>query len=172
MIDVATAGQLLDFGARIGQGQRRRSNLKARSRSTMCCNHSTSPTLPMKWGWERRMSALGAMALFRHFQPDFRVLIIAPRENIQMKWVKELNNFVEHNVRFPDMRVKSLDGRPVKPLVACGNLLELIHEVTVDSNRDFFTRLTSFSLPLTGAMPLTLTMPAGTVTACAAICLG
>ena len=84
--------------------------------------------------------------LFRHFQPDFRVLIIAPRENIQMKWVKELNNFVEHNVRFPDMRVKSLDGRPVKPLVACGNLLELIHEVTVDSNRDFFTRLTSFSL--------------------------
>ena len=68
---------------------------------------------------------LVALALFRHYQPDFRVLIIAPRENIQIKWMKELRNFVAHNVRFPDLRVKALDGRPCRPLVACGNLLDL-----------------------------------------------
>jgi len=47
------------------------------------------------------------MALFRHFEPEFRVLVIAPRENIQRKWMKELGNFAKNNFRFPDLRVKS-----------------------------------------------------------------
>ena len=64
--------------------------------------------------------------------------------------MKELRNFVAHNVRFPDLRVKALDGRPLQPLVACGNLLDLVHEVTVNPNRDFFLRLTSFSFPCRG----------------------
>ena len=34
--------------------------------------------------------ALGAFALFRHFNPGFRLLVIAPKENIQQKWTKEL----------------------------------------------------------------------------------
>ena len=34
-------------------------------------------------GMGKTYVALGALALFRHFHPDFRVLIIAPRENIQ-----------------------------------------------------------------------------------------
>ena len=54
--------------------------------------------------------ALGALALFRHFDPGFRVLVIAPRENIQRKWMKELRNFVRNNVRFADLRVKAVDG--------------------------------------------------------------
>ena len=64
--------------------------------------------------------------------------------------MKELRNFVTHNVRFPDLRVKAIDGRPTVPLVACGNLLDLVREATVDPNRDFFLRLSSFSLPVTG----------------------
>ena len=94
--------------------------------------------------------ALGAAALFRHFDPTFRVLVIAPRENIQMKWMKELRNFVAHNVRFADLRVKAVDEQPARPLVACRNLLELVQEVLLNRDRDFFLRLSSFSLPVAG----------------------
>jgi hypothetical protein len=99
-------------------------------------------------GMGKTYVALGALALFRHFQPRFRVLVIAPRENIQRKWMKELRNFVTHNVRFPDLRVKSIDDRPARSLVACENLLDLVQEATLDPNRDFFVRLTSFSLSM------------------------
>ena len=54
--------------------------------------------------------ALGAVALFRHFNPDFRLLVIAPRENIQRKWMKELRNFVRNNVRFPDLASRPCTG--------------------------------------------------------------
>ena len=63
---------------------------------------------------------------------------------------RELRNFVAHNVRFPDLRVKALDDRPTRQLVACGNLLDLVKQVTIDPHRDFFLRLTSFSLPVAG----------------------
>src|SRR5690606_11031717 len=99
-------------------------------------------------GMGKTYVALGALALFRHYDPAFRVLVIAPRENIQNKWQKELRNFVAHNVRFDDLRVRSLDGRPARPLVSCRNLLELVRETSVDRDRDFFMRMTSFSLPL------------------------
>ena len=49
-------------------------------------------------GMGKTYVALGALALFRHFQPDFRALIIAPKENIQQKWMKEFGNFVAYNV--------------------------------------------------------------------------
>ena len=99
-------------------------------------------------GMGKTYVALGAMALFRHFEPEFRVLVIAPRENIQRKWMKELGNFAKNNVRFPDLRVKSLRGGPARPMVMCDNLLDFVHEVSVDSRRDFFLRMTSFSFGL------------------------
>ena len=37
-------------------------------------------------GMGKTYVALGVVALFRHFNPGFRVLYIAPRENIQEKW--------------------------------------------------------------------------------------
>jgi hypothetical protein len=98
--------------------------------------------------------ALGALALFRHFNPHFRVLIIAPRQNIQRKWMKELGNFVRHNVRFPDLRVKGVDGQPARECIACENLLSLVHETSLNPDRDFFARLTSFSLPVGGSGPV------------------
>jgi CRISPR/Cas system-associated exonuclease Cas4 (RecB family) len=92
--------------------------------------------------------ALGALALFRHFNPEFRVLVIAPRENIQRKWMKELGNFCRNNVRFGDLRVRSLRGAPARPMVACENLHSFVHEAAVDARRDFFLRLSSFSFGL------------------------
>jgi hypothetical protein len=88
------------------------------------------------------------MALFRHFDPEFRVLVIAPRENIQRKWMKELGNFVKNNFQFPDLRVKSLRGGPARPIVMCNSLGDFVHQVSVDSRRDFFLRMSSFSFGL------------------------
>jgi len=99
-------------------------------------------------GMGKTYVALGALALFRHFDPGFRVLVIAPRENIQVKWMKELRNFVRNNVRFADLRVKAVHGASARPLVACHNLAELVRETSLNPDRDFFARLTSFSLPL------------------------
>ena len=99
-------------------------------------------------GMGKTYVALGALALFRHFDPSFRVLVIAPRENIQRKWQKELRNFTSNNVKVDDLRVRAPDGRPGRPLVNCGNLIDLVNEASLDPNRDFFLRMTSFSLPL------------------------
>jgi hypothetical protein len=150
MIDVGTASEFLDFSTRIGEGQRAQEQLEGAVAIHNILAERGVAYLADEVGMGKTYVALGALALFRHYQPDFRVLIIAPRENIQIKWMKELRNFVAHNVRFPDLRVKALDDRPTRPLVACGNLLELVHQSTIDQNRDFFLRLSSFSLPVTG----------------------
>ena len=150
MIDVATAAKLLDFGARIGTGQRSQEQLEGAVAIHNILSDRGIAYLADEVGMGKTYVALGALALFRHYKPDFRVLVIAPRENIQDKWMKELRNFVAHNVRFADLRVKALDGRPTKALVACGNLIDLVREVTTNTGRDIFLRLSSFSLPVTG----------------------
>jgi hypothetical protein len=99
-------------------------------------------------GMGKTYVALGALALFRHFDPSFRVLVIAPRENIQKKWVKELRNFTARNIRFSDLRTRAVHGAPARATVLCNSLVELVREAAVDPDRDFFARLTSFSLPL------------------------
>jgi hypothetical protein len=150
MIDLRTASELLDFSARIGEGQQAKDQLEGAVAIHNILADRGVAYLADEVGMGKTYVALGALALFRHYRPDFRVLVIAPRENIQNKWVKELRNFVDYNVRFPDMRVKALDGRPARPLVTCGSLLDLAHDVTLDPNRDFFLRLSSFSLPVAG----------------------
>jgi superfamily II DNA or RNA helicase len=97
-------------------------------------------------GMGKTYVALGAVALFRHFSPTFRVAVIAPRENIQAKWMKEWFNFATHIARVPDLRIKALHGGPARPLVKCDNLHQLIRETSVDADRDFFLRMSSFSL--------------------------
>lgn len=97
-------------------------------------------------GMGKTYVALGAIALFRHFQPSFRVAVIAPRENIQTKWMKEWSNFATYIVKIPDLRVKGLHGGPARPLARCDNLQQFVRETTLDPDRDFFLRFSSFSL--------------------------
>ncbi len=148
MIDVKTAGQLIDFGARMGSGRRADEQLEGAVAIHNILEKHRVAYLADEVGMGKTYVALGALALFRHFRPDFRVLVIAPKENIQLKWMKELRNFAAHNVRFPDLRVVSIDRQPARPLVACDNLIQFVREVVVDSKRDFFLRLSSFSLAL------------------------
>ncbi len=151
MIDVPLARELLDFGRRIGAGRRADEQLEGAVALHNILTRERVAYLADEVGMGKTYVALGAMALFRHFNPRFRVLVLAPRENIQRKWMKELRNFVVNNVRYPDLRVKGIDGLPARELVRCDNLIGLVREATLNLDRDFFCRLTSFSLPLTGA---------------------
>ena len=99
-------------------------------------------------GMGKTYVALGVMSLLRYFDPHARIVVIAPRENIQRKWVKELHNFVGRNWRTVGNRVKSLGGGPVWEPVVCNSLVEFAHEALVNQDRDFFLRMTSFSVRL------------------------
>ena len=92
--------------------------------------------------------ALGVMSLLRYFDPHARIVVIAPRENIQRKWVKELRNFVGRNWLVVGNRVKSLQGGPVWEPVVCNSLVEFAREALVNQDRDFLLRMTSFSIRL------------------------
>ena len=99
-------------------------------------------------GMGKTYVALGVMSLLRYFDPHSRIVVIAPRENIQRKWVKELHNFVRYNWRVVGNRVKSLEGKPVWEPVVCNSLVEFAHEALVNQDRDFFLRMSSFSIRL------------------------
>ena len=99
-------------------------------------------------GMGKTYVALGVMSLLRYFDPHARIVVIAPRENIQQKWTKELRNFVGRNWRVVGNRVKSLQGGPVWEPVVCGSLAEFAREALVNQDRDFFLRMTSFSIRL------------------------
>jgi superfamily II DNA or RNA helicase len=112
VIDIVTARELIDFNAsNIGKARAEEQLAGAVAMHNILERHNVA-YLADEVGMGKTYVALGAMALFRHFSPEFRVLVIAPRENIQRKWMKELGNFAKNNVRFPDLRVKSLRGGP------------------------------------------------------------
>jgi hypothetical protein len=145
MISVQTAGELLDFKGRISEKAARGQLEGAVALHNLLEKHGVA-YLADEVGMGKTYVALGALALFRHFQPNFRVLILAPRANIQKKWGKELHNFVANNVRFPDLRIKALHGMPARSVIQCESLLDLVQQTTLDPDRDFIGRLPSFSL--------------------------
>jgi hypothetical protein len=97
-------------------------------------------------GMGKTYVALGAMAILRHVYPDFRVLIIAPRGNIQTKWKRELELFYRHNVRVKDLRNKGLDGGSAKPIALCDSVFEFVRQASANPHQDYILRLSSFSL--------------------------
>lgn len=97
-------------------------------------------------GMGKTYVALGVMGLTRYFNPHARIAVVAPRENIQRKWIKELKNFVRLNWRLTGNRVKSLQGEPAWEPVYCNSLLDFVGKTLLNADRDFFLRMTSFSL--------------------------
>src|SRR4026208_1966400 len=98
MIDLTTASQLLGLCEDIVGKQRAKEQIQgAVAIHNMLEKHRVA-YLADEVGMGKTYVALGALALFRHFQPDFRVLVIAPKENIQRKWMKEFGNFVAYNM--------------------------------------------------------------------------
>ena len=152
-LSIETARQLLDFTGGDTQGIISAANAEQQLAGAVAVhNLLTSKNvayLADEVGMGKTYVALGAVALFRHFNPTFRVLVIAPRENIQDKWMKEWRNFVRRIVTVEDLRMKALGGTPSRSLVKAANLIDLAGKVSRDHDRDFFVRLTSFSVSTT-----------------------
>lgn len=149
MINIDTARQLIDFSVRTkGNDQRAEEQLEGSVALYNILQQSNVAYLADEVGMGKTYVAMGTVALFRHFNPDLKVIYIAPKENIQDKWMKEVRNFTGYNLRFPDFRNITLRKAPVKPIVKCSNLTELVSEVGLDVDRDFFLRLSSFSFAL------------------------
>ena len=148
MIGLELARDLLNMGSRIGGGARADEQLAGSVALHNILEQHGVAYLADEVGMGKTYVSLGVVALMRHFNPAMRLLVIAPRANIQRKWIKEMGNFVQHNLRYPDLRTRGFGNRPARPMVFCDDLARLAREVTTDPDRDFFARLTSFSLPL------------------------
>ncbi|MRG96869.1 helicase-related protein [Polyangium spumosum] len=96
-------------------------------------------------GMGKTYVALGVLCLLRFAHPDLRVLVIAPKKNIQEKWLKEWRNLVATNYLATDLVVKSFGNTPARPAVACHSLPGWAEEVVKNPDRDVFLRLPSFS---------------------------
>lgn len=94
--------------------------------------------------------ALATMAMLRHFNPSFRVLVIAPKANLQRKWHNDWRAFVRRNWKVSDLAVRGLSGDPAREVVLAERLSDLAYEAMVDDDRDFICRLPSFSFAITG----------------------
>jgi hypothetical protein len=147
-LSVETAAELLDFSSKAMTDAAAREQLRGAVAIHNILQAAGVAYLADEVGMGKTYVALGALALLRHFEPGLRALVIAPRENIQKKWIKEVGNFTARNVRFSDLRMRSLQGTPARGCVSCASLVELLRETSVDPDRDFFARLTSFSLPI------------------------
>ncbi len=102
-------------------------------------------------GMGKTYVALGVLGLLRHVNPRARAMIIAPRENIQRKWVKELSNFVRVNWKIEDNRFKNLQGGPVRPPVVCNRLRDFAFAVFRYEDCDPVLRMTTFSVAVKDA---------------------
>ncbi len=146
-----TASALIDFAAQSGQGHSpavtfAASQLDGTVNAYNMIAQNGVAYLADEVGLGKTYVALGVMGLIRHFDPAARIVVLAPRENIQLKWIKELGNFVRNNWQVTDNRVRSIQGTPARDPVACGSLAELILECTSGELSDLFLRFTSFSL--------------------------
>ncbi|MER7165772.1 helicase-related protein [Micromonospora sp. NPDC000207] len=148
MLTVGTAAQLLDFNRMIHNPQLAKDQLHGAVALHNILHRHRIAYLADEVGMGKTYVALGVVALLRHFTPDLRVLVIAPRENIQQKWQREQGLFTKNNVRLDDLRVRMPGGLPARSLVHCRSLIELLEETAVGPDRDFFVRLPSFSLPM------------------------
>ncbi len=148
-IDLDTAGRLIDFSGRSDAARAFAGDqLEGAVALYNMLAEQGCAYLADEVGMGKTYVALGVVGLLRHFQPGARVLYIAPRENIQRKWHKELLNFTRNNWRLRDNRVKTLQGDPVAEPVPCRSLADLLHQVVRNANRDFLLRLPSFSLAI------------------------
>ena len=158
-LSLETATQLLDFTGGDVHGIISAENGAQQLRGAVAIHNLLAKQqvayLADEVGMGKTYVALGAVALFRHFDPSFRVLVVAPRENIQDKWIKEWKNFVKTVVRVEDLRVKAIGGAPARSLVKATSLIDLVGKVSRDHDRDFFVRLTSFSVPISAASDVT-----------------
>jgi len=97
-------------------------------------------------GMGKTIQAMSVCAALWNKKPDARILIIAPREEVVKNWMKEYAGFIHHHYRIPDNNVKSITGnQPVKSMIFCTNLYDLVKKIQQDWGQLFIAKTTSFS---------------------------
>ena len=148
-LTTAYVSQLIDFSAESG-GDKESGFARSQLEGTVALFNMLATNkiayLADEVGMGKTYIALGVISLLRHVNPHARVVVITPRENIQHKWIKERSNFVRNNWLIRGHRVKSIQGGPAWDAVPCGSLIDFVHESALEANRDFFLRMSSFSL--------------------------
>jgi superfamily II DNA or RNA helicase len=97
-------------------------------------------------GMGKTIQALAVCAALWNEKPDAKILILAPRDEIAKNWEKEYQTFIRHHYRHNDNIVKSISGHePVKKLIYCSNLYNLVHEIQQEWGQLFIGKISSFS---------------------------
>ncbi|MCA9664203.1 MAG: hypothetical protein KC503_01405 [Myxococcales bacterium] len=100
-------------------------------------------------GMGKTYQGLGLACVLWNLDPDARVMVVAPRGNVQRKWAADYYAFLRNNYRHRDDRVVDcLLGRPVREPAICDNLTHLVSELVRDATRFFVLRHTSFMRPV------------------------
>lgn len=148
-ISLDNARGLVDFG---GKSQAAQSFAESQLEGAVAVYNTLSRSgfsyLADEVGMGKTYVALGAIGLMRHIQRGLRVLYVVPRENMQIKWRKEISNFAANNWRVEDHLVKTFQGTSAPQLSVCGNLLDLVKNAAIHADQDFLLRMSSFSFSL------------------------
>ncbi len=100
-------------------------------------------------GMGKTYQALGVACLVYALKPNARIAIIAPRENIQRKWVDDYLGFVrDHYVSFDDCVKDTVMGQPLHPPCFADNLIGFASNVLRSPRALQILRLTSFQRPV------------------------
>ena len=97
-------------------------------------------------GMGKTIQALSVCAALWQENPQAKVLVLAPRDEIVSNWEKEYLTFIRHHYRYSDDLVKSQSGQaPVKKLIRCPNLFELVKAIQMGWGQFFIGKISSFS---------------------------
>lgn len=97
-------------------------------------------------GMGKTIQALSVCAALWNENPNAKILIIAPREEVARNWMSEYEGFIQSHYRFCDDKVKSQFGSdPVNEMVYCSNLLSLVFQMKQNWAKLFLIKTTSFS---------------------------
>jgi len=97
-------------------------------------------------GMGKTIQALTVCAALWNQKPDARVLILAPRDEIALNWIKEYQTFIRHHYRHNDNLVKSIsEQEPLKKMVFCQNLYQLVNQIQQGWGQLYISKISSFS---------------------------
>lgn len=149
-VSIDEVKQLLNFGAQNNDLVRNMAEVQAQGTAALynilCGGSRSYAYLADEVGMGKTFQALGVACLVWRLKPEARILIIAPRQNVQEKWKREYEMFVRTNYRLRDNRVAdSIFKNPVHKPLFCNNLQEFINGAISTNNGLLITRLPMFS---------------------------
>ncbi|MGJ4733679.1 SNF2-related protein [Leptospira levettii] len=90
-------------------------------------------------GMGKTIQSIAIISILLNYKPDARILIFAPREEVQRNWVKEFDEFHEHDL------IRKHSSSKLRNLLVSGKNLEELFTSDNFEKKIFLTRTTSLS---------------------------